>query len=80
MLHLCKLAFQVHGPAVMTNQIRLIKTQSEKKNENIFEHLKKKQMIVILNVKMFVSKQYDNELSKHISQWLSFMIYCNFTI
>lgn len=29
-------------------------------------------MIVILNVKMFVSKQYDNELSKHISQWLSF--------
>lgn len=52
----------------------------KKKNENIFEHLKKKQMIVILNVKMFVSKQYDNELSKHISQWLSFMIYCNFTI
>lgn len=79
MLHSCKLAFQVHGPAVLTNQIWIIKTQSEK-NENIFEHLKKKQMIVILNVKMFVSKQYDNELSKHISQWLSFIIYCNFTI
>lgn len=53
--------------------------KQKKKNENIFEHLKKKQMIVILNVKMFVSKQYNNELSKHISQWLSFMI-CNFTI
>lgn len=33
----------------------------KKINENIFEHLKKKQMIVILNVKMFVSKQYNNE-------------------
>lgn len=55
------------------------KDPKRKKNENIFEHLKKKQMIVILNVKMFVSKQYNNELSKHISQWLSFMI-CNFTI
>lgn len=55
------------------------KDPKRKKNDNIFEHLKKKQMIVILNVKMFVSKQYDNELSKHISQWLSFMI-CNFTI
>lgn len=53
--------------------------QKKKKNENIFEHLKKKQIIVFLNVKMFVSKQYNNELSKHISQWLSFMI-CNFTI
>lgn len=28
-------------------------------------------MIVILNVKMFVSKQYDNELSKHISHGLA---------
>lgn len=53
--------------------------KQKKKNENIFEHLKKKQIIVFLNVKMFVSKQYNNELSKHISQWLSFMI-CNFTI